>query len=78
MAPKKKYISNSDSLLLEDETQRISLVGNIPWESLVTGIVVAVKGKELVDGKFEVEDYCFAGLPQMANIQETSESNKDK
>ena len=28
------------------------------------GIVVALLGKELRNGSFKVEDYCFAGLPQ--------------
>ena len=28
------------------------------------GIVVAVLGTELDNGKFEVEDHCVAGLPQ--------------
>lgn len=30
---------------------------------LLLGIVVAVLGCETISGKFEVEDYCFPGLP---------------
>lgn len=32
-----KYVSNDDDLILEDELQRIQLVGNIDIPNLVTG-----------------------------------------
>ena len=34
---KKKYISDSDELILEDELQRIVLVGNIDIQKSITG-----------------------------------------
>ena len=63
--PRRKYIATNDNVILEDEKQRITLVGNIPTEALVTGIIVAVKGSQLPDGSFEVADYCFAGVPPL-------------
>ncbi|CAL4068509.1 unnamed protein product, partial [Meganyctiphanes norvegica] len=60
-----KYVSASDELILEDEIQRIQLVGdNIDIPNLVTGILCAAKGQESSGGKFEVEDLCFVGLPE--------------
>lgn len=54
------YCSDDDKLILEDETQRIQLKEIIDVHSIVTGVVVAVLGKEVDGGKFIVEDYCFA------------------
>ncbi|KAL0270573.1 UNVERIFIED_CONTAM: hypothetical protein PYX00_007939 [Menopon gallinae] len=56
------YISSSDQLILEDEIQRIRLIGKIDVDKLVTGIVIAVQGIENEDGTFEVEDYTFGSL----------------
>ncbi|XP_042872791.1 DNA polymerase delta subunit 2-like isoform X1 [Penaeus japonicus] len=58
-----KYVSSDDDLILEDELQRIQLVGNIDIPKMVTGIICAVLGQEGTGGKFAVEDICFAGLP---------------
>ncbi|XP_069170997.1 DNA polymerase delta subunit 2 [Procambarus clarkii] len=58
-----KYVSAEDDIILEDEVQRIQLVGNIDVPKLITGLVSAVLGKEGDGGKFIVEDVCFAGLP---------------
>lgn len=33
----KKYVSESDEIVLEDEVQRIQLIGNIDISKLVTG-----------------------------------------
>lgn len=60
----KNYVSESDEIVLEDEVQRIQLIGNIGISKLVTGLVVAVLGKACEGGKFDVEDMCFAGLPE--------------
>lgn len=49
-------------LILEDEIQRIRLMGSLDVNKLVTGIVIALKGFENSDGKFEVEDYCYCGV----------------
>lgn len=54
------YVSEQDQLILEDELQRIRLVGNFNIKKLVTGVVVAVLGFENEEGKFVVEDMCFA------------------
>ena len=66
--PRRKYIADNDNIILEDEKQRISLVGSIPIKELVTGLVAAVKGRQLNDGGFEVEEYCFAGIPPLPPI----------
>lgn len=60
-----KYTDESDKLILEDELQRITLVGSISCHQVVTGVVVAVLGKEPENdrGKFIVEDYCFPNIP---------------
>ncbi|KAK6645537.1 hypothetical protein RUM43_001814 [Polyplax serrata] len=55
------FMSENDELVLEDEMQRIKLEGNINVKKMITGIVVALLGFETSDGKFVVEDVCFAG-----------------
>ncbi|NXW63687.1 DPOD2 polymerase, partial [Eurystomus gularis] len=61
--PLPKYIHPSDELILEDELQRMKLEGAIEVQRLVTGTIFAVYGSEQDNGKFLVEDHCFAGLP---------------
>ncbi|XP_063090498.1 DNA polymerase delta subunit 2 isoform X2 [Cavia porcellus] len=60
--PRSKYIHPDDELVLEDELQRIKLKGAIDVSRLVTGTVLAVCGFVQDDGKFLVEDHCFADL----------------
>ncbi|XP_010294726.1 PREDICTED: DNA polymerase delta subunit 2, partial [Phaethon lepturus] len=62
--PLPKYIHPSDELILEDELQRIKLEGAVEVQRLVTGTIFAVYGSEQDNGKFLVEDHCFANLPQ--------------
>ncbi len=61
LPPRKKYLHKTDSLVLEDEAQRINLTGDIPVDELLTGITIALLGKSDDSGKFHVEEYCFAG-----------------
>ncbi|XP_049645612.1 DNA polymerase delta subunit 2 isoform X1 [Suncus etruscus] len=61
--PRSKYIHPDDELVLEDELQRIRLEGTIDVSRLVTGTVLAVLGSVRDDGKFMVEEHCFAELP---------------
>jgi len=52
---------------LEDELQRILLVGNTNIGEFVTGVVIALLGHEDDSGKFIVEDICPANMPVVAN-----------
>ena len=62
---REKFIDDLDELILEDELQRIVLIGNVEVASSLTGIVVAVCGIEHDDnrGKFVVDDICYYPLP---------------
>ncbi|XP_070581027.1 DNA polymerase delta subunit 2-like isoform X2 [Ptychodera flava] len=61
---RQKYTDDSDQLILEDELQRIVLIGKIDVNTAVTGIIVTVYGCEVEGGKFQVDDYCYAELPE--------------
>lgn len=62
--PRDKYAHDSDCLVLEDENQRISLVGNVDVQRVVTGSVVAVRGcVDGSDGKFVVDDFTYRAVP---------------
>lgn len=55
------YTSQDDSLVLEDTTESISLIGNIKPEEFVTGVVVGLLGIAVGDGsQFLVRDICYA------------------
>ncbi|KAK7002588.1 DNA polymerase delta subunit 2, partial [Biomphalaria glabrata] len=62
---KSRYTDSNDKLIIEDELQRITLIGKLNCHDFVTGIVIAVLGMEPEDrkGKFYVEDYCYQDLP---------------
>lgn len=56
------FCDDEDGLVLEDETARIKLTGQIDVGSLVTGTIIGVRG--VLDekaGVFVVEESCFAG-----------------
>ena len=55
--------SNDDFVVLEDDSGRIGLCGSIEdlVPSLVTGIIIALKGKIYGTGMFQVDDYLFYG-----------------
>nr|CAD7406319.1 unnamed protein product [Timema poppensis] len=57
--------SEGDKLILEDELQRITLVGALSVHSVVTGVVCAVLGHEDCNGKFMVEDFVWASVPEV-------------
>jgi len=55
-----KYTTEDDYLIMEDEGARMKLVGEALRTSLlVTGVVIAVRGKEVEGGDFHVSDVCF-------------------
>lgn len=56
---KERYTDPTDHLILEDELQRIALIGNIKTSEMCTGFVIAVLGYEDENSKFYIEDYCF-------------------
>lgn len=67
--------SEFDTLLLEDETGRISLTGQIipVIGKFVTGVVIAVKGREKVLGEFEVSEWVFSSGGELQNYPITSD-----
>jgi DNA polymerase delta subunit 2 len=49
--------------MLEDESGRIRLIGNVLEDTpLVTGVIVGVLGAETSSGDFEAIDICFPGM----------------
>ncbi|KAJ4429360.1 hypothetical protein ANN_28122 [Periplaneta americana] len=58
------FVDEHDQLILEDELQRIRLIGNLNVHLVVTGVVCAVYGHEEGDGKFIVDDFCWTGLSE--------------
>nr|KAJ3418026.1 hypothetical protein HK105_000457 [Polyrhizophydium stewartii] len=54
------YTSDNDTVLLEDESGRIALTGEIVRTTVfVTGIVIGLLGYETEDGEFHVLDVCY-------------------
>lgn len=63
--------------MMEDESGRIQLVGErLKSEKLVTGLIIGALGMETPDGKFEVADFCYAGLPPQPST--TKEEPEDR
>ncbi|KII88950.1 hypothetical protein PLICRDRAFT_159910 [Plicaturopsis crispa FD-325 SS-3] len=74
-APLKKFNSEEDSVMLEDESGRIRLVGERVHDArLVTGIIAGALGMETPSGDFEVVDICYAGLPPQLPQENSDES----
>ncbi|KAK3914976.1 DNA polymerase delta subunit 2 [Frankliniella fusca] len=59
LPPRSEFTHDEDQLILEDELQRIKLLGDLSPHSVITGVVCAVLGAEHEGGKFRVEEYCF-------------------
>lgn len=76
-APLHKIHSPNDSIMLEDESGRIQLVGDrLKKTQLVTGVIAGALGVETNSGEFEVVDLCFAGMaPQEEEDEEDGEEN---
>ncbi|KAL5983236.1 DNA polymerase delta subunit 2 [Asimina triloba] len=71
------FMSSDDYLILEDESGRVKLAGDVLIPSIyVTGVVVALHGKETGDGDFWVKDVLEAGLPPQTPL--SHESREDK
>ncbi|XP_076904612.1 DNA polymerase delta small subunit-like [Bidens hawaiensis] len=63
------FVHTDDTLVLEDESGRVNLKGNVLSPSVyVTGNVVALHGKETGGGDFFVEDILEAGLPPQLDL----------
>ncbi|EME30835.1 DNA polymerase delta subunit 2 [Galdieria sulphuraria] len=65
---KPSFVSDSDVVILEDETGRIRLNFDrccLGVNILLTGTVVAVKGQETSSGDFSVDELCFPGIPPL-------------
>ncbi|OJT14112.1 DNA polymerase delta small subunit [Trametes pubescens] len=61
--PREKFYSDEDSIMLEDESGRICLVGDrIRSACLVTGVILGALGIETHNGDFEVVDLCYPGM----------------
>lgn len=61
------FVSEDDSLILEDEFGRIALTTTDPTVlnvmQMISGVVMAVRGEEATDGSFLVNAVCCAGVP---------------
>jgi DNA polymerase delta subunit 2 len=64
-----RFTEEDDVLILEDELQRIALIGSIDKHKFCTGIVIALLGHEDETSKFFVDDYCFKETVHKNNIE---------
>ncbi|CAE6416351.1 unnamed protein product [Rhizoctonia solani] len=67
--PQSKRTSDKDSVMLEDESGRVGLIGDIlAGERLVTGINIAVLGSETDGGEFKAEEVVYPGLAPPSHV----------
>ncbi|CAM9509978.1 unnamed protein product [Chrysoparadoxa australica] len=67
--PEGNFSHDKDSLLLEDDSGRVALVGAaLDIHTMVAGVVLAVKGVVLPDGTFQVTDWCPPGIAPQAEV----------
>ncbi|PPQ89124.1 hypothetical protein CVT25_006496 [Psilocybe cyanescens] len=73
-----KFFSANDSVMLEDESGRIKLVGDCVKDALlVTGVIIGALGMETPSGEFEVIDICYPEMaPQTRHDDEPSQDEK--
>jgi len=62
-AEKEKYTSENDSLILEDDTMRVNLIGKVNPHIYVNGVVVGAWGREARGGNFRVKELIFPLIP---------------
>ncbi|KAF8964036.1 DNA polymerase subunit delta-2 [Flammula alnicola] len=75
--PPAKFCSPEDSIMLEDESGRIKLVGDrVKDAKLVTGIIIGALGIETPNGDFEVIDLCYPEMAPQATDTELFEEDK--
>ncbi|KAG1686961.1 hypothetical protein DVH05_005788 [Phytophthora capsici] len=73
----KPLATKDDELLLEDESGRVQLVGQIDVARLVTGVVLGVRGRVPQDGtggQFHVEEVYLPSFPPQHPLPEREES----
>lgn len=71
------FMHSDDYLVLEDESGRVKLRGTLLLPSVyVTGLVIALHGKETGAGDFLVEDVLEAGLPHQIDCPLNSGEDK--
>ncbi|KAI1072645.1 hypothetical protein LB507_002798 [Fusarium sp. FIESC RH6] len=74
-----KYFSEDDQVMLEDESGRIRLVGDLlKTVNLVTGCIIGVMGTENANGELEVIDIKFPDLPPQPERWSLSKPVADK
>ncbi|KAL4726093.1 DNA polymerase delta small subunit Cdc1 [Fusarium chlamydosporum] len=74
-----KYFSDDDQVMLEDESGRIRLVGDLlKTVQLVTGCIIGVMGTENANGELEVIDIKFPDLPPQPERWSLSKPVSDK
>lgn len=72
-----KFVSDDDSVVLEDEGARVKLIGKpIDPHKLVTGVVMAARGCTTPDGNFDVVDVCFPSAGPQPSIQKHAAEGK--
>ncbi|XP_019154205.1 PREDICTED: DNA polymerase delta small subunit [Ipomoea nil] len=77
LAQNHNFVHSDDYLVLEDESGRVKLSGSLLLPSTyVTGLVVALHGKETTAGDFLVVDVLEADLAQQ--IEQPLQSDEDK
>ncbi|KAG6869024.1 hypothetical protein C0993_005683 [Termitomyces sp. T159_Od127] len=71
LPPSRKFYSPDDNVMLEDESGRIRLVGELLKSArLVTGVIVGALGAETPEGDFEVVDLCYPGMAPQESAED--------